>query len=45
MQDYARKLSDQETQMRNCAIARQLSINSARALQTQLNSLIEKLDF
>lgn len=45
VQDYARKLSDQETQIstlrdRQTALDRQQA-----ALQTQLNGLIEKLDF
>jgi hypothetical protein len=45
VQDYARKLSDQETQIatlrdRDSALDRQRT-----ALQTQLNTLIEKLDF
>ncbi len=45
VQDYARKLSDQETQIaalrdREGALARQQA-----SLQTQLNGLIEKLDF
>jgi hypothetical protein len=45
VQDYARKLSDQETQIttlrdRESALDRQQA-----SLQTQLNGLIEKLDF
>jgi chromosome segregation ATPase len=45
VQDYARKLSDQETQI--AALRdRETALDRQRAsLQTQLNGLIEKLDF
>jgi hypothetical protein len=45
VQDYARKLSDQETQIAK-ARDRQAALDTQRSqLQTQLNSLIGKLDF
>jgi hypothetical protein len=45
VQDYARKLSDQETQISTLR-DRETAIERQRAsLQTQLNGLIEKLDF
>jgi hypothetical protein len=45
VQDYARRLSDQETQIAKLR-DRATSLDQQRtALQTQLNSLIEKLDF
>jgi hypothetical protein len=45
VQDYARKLTDQETQIAKLR-DRQMALDQQRAqLQTQLNSLLEKLDF
>jgi chromosome segregation ATPase len=45
VQDYARKLSDQEIQISTLR-DRQTALDKQRAaLQTQLNGLIEKLDF
>jgi hypothetical protein len=45
VQDYARKLSDQETQIATLR-DRETALDRQRAsLQTQLNGLIEKLDF
>ena len=45
MQDYARKLADQETQIAKLH-DREAALDQQRAtLQTQLNGQIEKLDF
>jgi hypothetical protein len=45
VQDYARKLADQETQIANIH-DRQTALDNQKAqLQTQLNTLIEKLEF
>jgi len=45
VQDYARKLSDQETQIAKLRDREGALDQQHAALQTQLNSLIEKLDF
>jgi hypothetical protein len=45
VQDYARKLSDQETQIAKLRDREGALDQQHGALQTQLNSLIEKLDF
>jgi len=45
VQDYARKLSDQETQIAKLRDRETALDQQHTALQTQLNGLIEKLDF
>jgi hypothetical protein len=45
VQDYARKLSDQETQIAKLRDRETALDQQHTALQTQLNTLIEKLDF
>ena len=45
VQDYARKLSDQETQIAKLRDRATALDQQRTALQTQLNNLIEKLDF
>jgi len=45
VQDYARKLADQETQIAKLHDRENALDQQRETLQTQLNGLIEKLDF